>query len=90
VGRQKIPVVRTQAKNSPSNDWSRSMSARYISVVEGSVIMGLRIGRCGYCALPGFGRAIRAGSQSRFAVGGWRFDLRELSANRELPTADYL
>src|SRR5436190_2167604 len=40
VGRQKIPVVRTQAKNSPSNVWSRSTRARYISVVEGSVIMG--------------------------------------------------
>src|SRR5436190_14915628 len=40
VGRQKIPVVRTQAKNSPSNVRSRSTRARYISEVEGSVIMG--------------------------------------------------
>jgi hypothetical protein len=58
VGRQKIPVVRTQAKNSPSNDWSRSTSARYISVVEGSVIMPPRVGRSAQYALPGFGRAI--------------------------------
>src|SRR6266540_5546957 len=58
VGRQKIPVVRTQAKKSPSNDRSRSTSARYISEVVGSVIMAPTIRASGYCALPRFGRAI--------------------------------
>src|SRR3954451_4840540 len=53
-----MSVVLTQAKNSPSNDWSRSASARYISVVEGSIIMCRRIAAPVYCALPGIGRAI--------------------------------
>src|SRR3954469_11015927 len=39
VGRQKIPVVRTHAKNRPSNDRSRSTSARYISAGVGINIM---------------------------------------------------
>src|SRR3954470_16658369 len=43
VGRQKIPVVRTQAKNNPSNDRSRSTRARYISAGVGSNIMSRRI-----------------------------------------------
>src|SRR5262245_9906217 len=43
VGRQKIPVVRTQAKNRPSNDRSRSTSARYISAG-----VGINIMRSGY------------------------------------------
>src|SRR4029453_7694377 len=58
VGRQKIPVVRTQAKNRPSNDWSRSTSARYISAGVGSNIMSTRIRGHLYCALPENGRAI--------------------------------
>src|SRR4029453_13675267 len=60
VGRQKIPVVRTQAKNSPSNDRSRSTSARYISVGVGSNIMWTRIRAPVYCALPEIERAIPA------------------------------
>src|SRR6476660_7805782 len=62
VGRQKIPVVRTQAKNNPSNDRSRSTSARYISAGVGSNIMSRRIRVRPYCALPEIGRAITCGS----------------------------
>src|SRR3954470_15464870 len=63
-----MPVVLTQAKNSPSNDWSRSTSARYISVVEGSIIMCRRIAAPVYCALPGIGRAISAVRSARSDV----------------------
>jgi hypothetical protein len=58
VGRQKMPVVRTQAKNRPSNDWSRSTSARYISATGGMSVMEARIRSPGGRALPVIGRAI--------------------------------
>src|SRR4029079_16848954 len=49
-------------------NWSRSTSARYISVVEGSVIMGPTIRPCAQYALPGFGRAIPRRDAPRSAL----------------------